>query len=93
MPTDEKNRPDNRLNNHTTAEIIAALARKKAAKIPVPCRECGKDFVRNREWQEFCTVGCKMGWHNRKRETLVAALLARIDELEKENIELRKALP
>lgn len=90
MPPPKSNAPDNILNHHTVAELLEALEKKKTLKLPVECRGCGQEFIRNRSWQDFCSTPCKTAWHQRQRDSLVAALLARVKELEEELVRFRK---
>jgi hypothetical protein len=93
MPTPKSNTPSNILNHYTAEELIEAIeSRKKALTTPVECRQCRKEFVRSRSWQEFCSTTCKTAWHQHKRDVLVEVLWARVKELEGEVAEFRNRL-
>lgn len=45
------------------------------------CPVCRDEFVRRREWQRFCSPGCRRVFHQPK--VTIEALAKRVDELER----------
>jgi hypothetical protein len=85
------------------AEIIDREADRKAKKWkkPTMCAapECKTMFTPSREWQKFCSPGCKNATHfietERRKTTVYAELLSatrQIEELEAEVAQLKDQL-
>lgn len=50
------------------------LDRGKKVKLEVAkCAGCGNEFNKRRDWQKFCTYGCRMRYHSEEREKALRA--------------------
>lgn len=38
------------------------------------CKYCGREFIKKREWQKFCTTKCTNLWHTERRKKALAML-------------------
>ena len=63
------------------------MANRKKKLEKKACLYCAKEFQPTRDWQDFCSKGCRWKHWNEKREPI----LKRITELEKKVKKLEQA--
>jgi hypothetical protein len=66
--------PEDKLEQALENDRLELLKRRAAitgVSYKGKCRNCGKPFVKQRTWQEFCKPICRNEWHWKKTKGLL----------------------